>query len=219
MDNSRGIIFIAYGQRAAEILRPLNLLEKSAIWGLPMLVVYMHTPIEGLRPLEVPFTESMGYMLAGLADPPLGRARLAKLLLFDASPFQYTLYLDADTVPYQDPSVIFDILDDGYDLVIAPSQAQGESTFWHIDPVEIAATLPDLGIVPVQLQCGVLGFSKNERVKEFFEAWLAEWMKYKAHDQAALLRALWRVPLRIHLLGRPFNGGPAIGHRHGLLRT
>jgi hypothetical protein len=66
-----------------------------------------------------------------------------------------------------------------------------------------------------QWQCGVMFVRRNERTERFFKAWHREWGRYGGEDQAAFVRALHRVPLRVWVLGRPWNGGAVIQHRFG----
>lgn len=144
------------------------------------------------------------------------KSRWAKVMLDLWSPFEETLYLDADTRVQNDLSAGFQMLDDGWDMVITPSPQQGNGNMWHIAPDEREATFAAYQCGDVlQLQGGVFWFRKSEAVMRFFEAWRLAWLKWRHYDQAALLRALRVAPLRLHLLGRPFNGGSVVVHRHG----
>ena len=117
------------------------------------------------------------------------------------------LYLDADTLVRQAVDVGFEMLADGWDLVMVPSTNQGDDVLWHVRPEEVGATFAELGYQPLQLQCGVMFIARNERTAAFFDAWHDEWMRWCDEDQAAFLRALKRVPLKIWMLGYPWNGG------------
>ena len=90
---------------------------------------------------------------------------------------------------------------------------------WHLQDSEAETTLKDLGYLPLALQCGVMFISRNERTLAFWRTWHEEWMRFMDEDQGAFLRALKRVPLKIWLLGRPFNGGVVIDHRFGMARS
>ena len=61
--------------------------------------------------------------------------------------------------------------------------------------------------------------ARNERTMAFWDAWHEEWLRFGDEDQAAFLRALNRVPLKIWLLGYPWNGGAIIEHRFGACRS
>jgi len=72
-----------------------------------------------------------------------------------------------------------------------------------------------VGPIVVQLQGGVLFWRRNEATTRLFERWRAEWARYRQQDQGALLRALYTEPVRVWLLGRPWNGGNLIEHLCG----
>jgi hypothetical protein len=57
----------------------------------------------------------------------------------------------------------------------------------------------------MQFNGGVFGYQRNERTKRFFETWYSEWQRFGKRDQAALLRALWQVPLKMLVLGSQWN--------------
>lgn len=146
-------------------------------------------------------------------------SRWTKCNLDTLSPFDETMYLDADTRAQNDIQAAFDILADGFDLVITPSQNQGTDVLWHVASDERKATIDEIGYTPLQLQAGVFLFRKNESTRRLFEAWRAEWLRWQDQDQAALLRALRVVPVKTWLLGRPWNGGAVIAHNFGRVRN
>jgi hypothetical protein len=104
-------------------------------------------------------------------------------------------------------------------MVITPSPQQDGETLWHVSEAERETTFDEWGTAQVlQLQCGVMWFTLTDRVREFFNLWREEWLRWQGQDQAAFLRALNRFPLKVWLLGRPFDGGAVVGHRWGVLR-
>lgn len=148
-------------------------------------------------------------------------SRYAKVTLLDWTPFDQTAYFDADTMAYSSDCMIgFEMLADGFDLVIVPSNSQGDDNcLWHVGKPDRAYTLDMLRYTPLQLQAGVFYVAKNARTHALFAAWAREWSRFGNQDQGALLRALAQVPVKIWLLGRPFNGGAVIGHRFGAVRA
>ena len=138
--------------------------------------------------------------------------RWAKTNLNNLTPFQWTLFLDADTRVFGDMTIGFDALAAGWDMVIVPSQ---NAEFAHLCNEERDVTFYELGENLVQLNSGVMWFKKNERVDSLFSLWRQEWQRWKDKDQGALLRALHKQPLAIWLLGRPFNGGQVVKHGFG----
>lgn len=153
---------------------------------------------------------------------PLTLSRLTKLNLDTLSPYRYTLYLDADTEVLQ-PAIMVgaEILQDGCDLVITPSQNQGNDFLAHSTPEDAQATRAALGdLMPLQLQAGVFWVSWNERTRALWQAWRAEYGQYGQQDQGALLRALEVAPVKIWLLGAAFNSkrGSIVKHNFGRAR-
>lgn len=145
--------------------------------------------------------------------------RWAKVNL-DQLGFEQICYLDADTRVYGNLQVGFDILNAEWDMVIVPSTQQDDGLLHHVSEAEREATFSELGTSDVlQLQGGVFWFRRNERTMALFDAWREEWLRWKGQDQGALLRALNRAPVRLWLLGRPFNGGTVVGHRFGMARS
>lgn len=151
--------------------------------------------------------------LAGATDA--ARARNAKVRLPEFAPWDQVLYLDADTLVNGDLSPCWAALDTGWELVIAPSTNQDRGAFWHVDPAEAAETMEQLHSMPLQLQGGMFLYHRTAAILDLFDAWREEWGKRMGEDQAALVRALHRCPIRTWLLGRPFNGGAVVAHRFG----
>lgn len=191
-----GIVQIAIGERAkseqrssAASLRP---------YGLPVKVITQN--VAGLDAVQ--------------------SSRYHKTHLDQLTPFDRTLYLDADTRIVGDITKPFGVLDDGWDIALCPSTNQVVSEhLWHVSAEERDATYLQLGFVACQLQAGVIYFAKNERVECLFVAWRNEWQRWQGQDQAALLRALQQVPVKVWLLGRVYNGGSVIQHLFGRARS
>ena len=140
--------------------------------------------------------------------------RWAKTNLDLLSPYFLTCFLDADTRPYGDLSVGFEILETGWELVIVPCARQGVDGLWHLTEEERAVTLAEIG-QPLMVNSGVMWFRKCRRIAAFFRAWREEWERFQHRDQGALLRALERQPVKLWLLGHPFNGGSVVAHHFG----
>ena len=196
LDASKGIVYITYGAKAKRQM----LLNRNALKAAGM-----NYPITVIDEKRFQRRDAGG--------------RWAKLNLDTLSPYEQTLYLDADTRVMSDISVGWDILNDGFDLVITPSTSQEGRLFQHIDNDERDYTFDFLcNPFPLQLQGGVFWFSKSERMNKFFQAWRKEWELYQDQDQAALLRALDRVPIKIWILSSEFNNGSLVIHYFGQAR-
>ena len=141
--------------------------------------------------------------------------RWAKVNLDKISPWDDTLFLDADTRIRKDVSLGFRLLDYGWDMVMVGSIPQGEDVLNHATSAEREITLMEIPLDPFQFNTGVMWFRKTTRVRRFFVAWRKEWQRWQDVDQGAFLRALNRRPIAIALLGRDYNGGRVIEHRFG----
>jgi hypothetical protein len=188
-----GVISVAYG--GAWRKRVLGLVASVADWPV---VVVSDRALEGVESI--------------LFRRPGPGARWAKLHLDALSPFKLSLYMDADTAALADISALFGMLGDGWELVIAPSARQGADVLGHLPRADRVLTLEQLGGLPLNLQAGVFGFRQCGAIRRLFAAWREEWRRFEDQDQGALLRALGRVPVRVWLLGRAWNGGEVVGH-------
>lgn len=146
-------------------------------------------------------------------------SRWAKATLLDWTPFDHTAYMDADTQVYQDIGAGFQMLEDGYELVITPSQNQTvHDWLWHCGAEDKEFTRSALGFQALQLQAGVFFVRKTERTRRLWGTWKAEWMRHENQDQGAFLRALYQNPVKLWLLSREWNGGSVVGHHWGVIR-
>jgi len=152
------------------------------------------------------------------------KAHYLKVTSFKGSPFDPTLLLDADTRVKDDLSLGFRILKAGWEVVMVPSlppKNRPGAVLWHLQEAERRITLQELGTWKhVMLNTGLMYFKKTKRVRNLFERWEAEWMRFKDRDQGAFLRALSRAPVGMFLLGKPFNseGGEVVDHLFGRAR-
>lgn len=204
MPIDRGIILIAYGDAARrEASYGIDALRASPN-DLPVVVV-------SDRPMDDYTT---------VVDPPHGwGARFQKTCPDHYSPFEQTLYLDADTRVVGDLSAGFAALDAGWDMAIAPSSNQGSDVLWHISADEREQVFDTYGTQAVlPLQPGVIFFARNEQTRAFFDSWRDQWLTLGEMDAGAFMIALASEPVKIHLLGRPWNGGELVRHYFGRAR-
>jgi len=200
----RGVLYIAYGSAAErEAGASIQTLKKHC----PTL----HVNIVGDNPVR-------GNPHFYMKQEDKG-GRWAKVNLDRISPYDQTLYIDADTRVHGDLMAGFAILDDGWDIAITTSENQGADWLWHVGDKDRAATGQMMGFQSVQLQGGLFYFAKNERVSAFFTEWRKEWERFRGQDQGALLRAMYASPVRVWLLGRDYNGGALVEHRFGAARA
>ena len=199
---SRGVVYIAYGWRAVkEAGYSIKTLRQHN--DLPVTVIGER--VDGAEHISFEDRDSAG--------------RWAKCNLGGVSPYEWTLYLDADTRVHGAVDGGYEILHGDWDIAISSSKVQGDGILWHVGDEEREATYRELGRHLLQLQGGMMFWRKNERTAAFFAAWREEWERWKGQDQAALLRALHRTPLRLWLLSNEWNGGSLIEHRYGAARA
>ncbi|MCJ7529807.1 MAG: glycosyltransferase family 77 protein [Anaerolineales bacterium] len=121
------------------------------------------------------------------------KAGKIKPLLAEISPFEKTLYVDAETEFKISPAIGFDLLDK-WDLVIAEAETRSLGTTFpsnHCEADKTAAWLKTPHIL--YHNSGMIFWRKNEATSRLFDLWSEEWLKYKGWDeQVALLRALLR---------------------------
>ena len=198
---TEGFCYVVYGDRA----------QAEAAKSLATLHQHNHKAVTVIGDRRL---DGVGFVpFEGKGTP----GRWAKVNLDQLSPYTHTCYLDADTIIHGDLAAGFEILRDGWDLVIAPSVNQGDRWLEHVGEEERLQTWYGLGYKFLQLQAGVMWFHK-ERCARLFKAWRAAWNKFLGQDQAALLRALYQAPVRVWLLGRPWSDGAMIRHLYGRLR-
>lgn len=198
----RGVVYVAYGERArAAAARSIKSLKGQ---HPDMRVVVIGEQVGDIPRIPFKTTDLYG--------------RWAKCHVDTLSPFNPTLYLDADTLVQQDISAGFRIIEDGWDFVTIASKNQEDQWLSHIGTEERNTTRRELGAMMLQLGGGVFWFCKNTRVARFFQCWREEWKRWRDQDQGALIRALQRAPMKLWLFGKPWNGRDVIRHEWGTAR-
>ena len=138
--------------------------------------------------------------------------RIAKLQAYTLSPPEWdaVLYLDADTeIISSDVVFFFELIEAGWDFVICkdPHLMDTMHSFRRkgnlAELQQIEAELCTLHTL--QYNGGVWAFGRSKAIEAFFERWLAEWHRHGARDQGALIRAMYREPLSVYLLGNEWN--------------
>ena len=195
-------MFVAYGDSARqECAKAIYSLRQHHDWPV---TVMAEGPIEGAA-----------HVYAPRLDPGV---RLVKLNMDTLSPYESTLYLDADTRVRGDLSAGFGVLADGWEMAIAPSPRQHGDALGNCSERDRDATWETYGTRwLLALQGGVMFWRRCEAMSRLFAAWREEWARFRQMDQAALLRALWQVPVRLWLLGHDWNerNGALLSHLHG----
>jgi len=190
---NRGVIYICWGDPA---IREAEASMRS-LWkhepGMPVMVVgdaQTVTHFAGNTRVKMheckvdPFTSST---LFGF------KAGRIKPLLAGISPFEQTLYVDAETEFKISPMIGFDLLE-RWDFVIAEAETRSLAATFQDNRTEASKTATWLKTPHILYHnSGMMFWRTNEATKRLFELWSEEWLKYKGWDeQIALLRALLR---------------------------
>jgi len=194
----RGVIYVAYGE-------PSRRCAKGAIESFRRHMPGVEVGLIGSEPLG---SEDV---FIRCDDVDIG-GRHAKTRIYELAPrdWQYVMYLDSDTEVCTDISFLFNVLMDGWDMVIAKNPVKYHLA-WQMkrsdNHDECDYTFDQLGTGElIQLNGGVFAFQRNERTANFFHAWHVEWNKWGKRDQGALLRALFTHPLKLYVLENyPWN--------------
>lgn len=193
----RGVYYVAYGKPARDCAASAIDTFKKHMPDIPVALV-------SDKPLgaEDHFIEYPDFDIGG---------RAAKIKINDLAPkdWTYVCYLDADTEIIATSTFLWEVIEDGWDMIICknPSRFHIASQMRRSDNAdECDDTFRFLGTDQVvQLNGGVFAFQRNERTKAFFDCWYEEWRKYGKRDQGALLRALFKHPLKLYVLGNEWN--------------
>lgn len=227
-----GVIYMSFGEKAANLIRrSLDTLVRHS-GSLPAVVIG-DTKLDG-----VPFIPWRGESPFD-SDQKVNfqfRAGRVKPYFYELSPFQRSLYLDADTEILQDIRGGFGYLNN-YDFAVAQERHSilglynTEKGRWHHDMEEREKTIEEFGGIghfPF-INSGVFFWKKNERTQALFENWAREWLRFQQWDeQAALLRAInktlvkvlvlsesWNFPIRDAPMRRRGDQSPVILHLYG----
>lgn len=204
---NRGVIYSAYGEEAIqECLSSIGTLKRSNP-DLPVCVLTDDT--KRFR--------CIAHHVCRFDSDPFGR--MAKLSVDLLSPFDLTLYLDADTRVHLPLTLPFKALEQGFEFVGTLSANQGDMWMIHLKQALRDAAEDFIGYQNAQAQGGVFAFRKTPCVKAFF----ANWRKFFAegdgeHDQDALQKALHVQPMKTYYIGKAFNGGEIIHHHFNQAR-
>jgi len=198
-----GIVYISFGIEAAETAkRSIDSIKKLGI-NIPIVSIGS-TKVIGTDFIK--WTGNNPWRNETLSPKLWFAAGEVKPHLYDLSPFEYTLYLDADTMIRKDLTLGFSFLDD-YDICVANHYGDMRlKNVWkdpryfspeHSDKrAERDATIKLLGDENTPfINSGVIFFKKNYAVQQVFTDWYLEWIKYRAWDeQMALHRAIHKCP-------------------------
>ncbi|MBC7883139.1 MAG: hypothetical protein H7Y37_17750 [Anaerolineae bacterium] len=134
-------------------------------------------------------------------------SRQIKTRLYSYSPYQETLFLDADILPFQPIAGLWDYICES-DFAMVLDRLPLVSLCDHIAQEEKAYTLQILEKDAVQFNSGVMLWRNTPAVQQLFQQWYEEWCKFQRHDQLALVRAIHRTAISVTKLPKTYNTSP-----------
>jgi hypothetical protein len=143
-------------------------------------------------------------------DADIG-GRKAKLAVDSLVPenWRYVLYLDADQEVVEPLGFLFDLLQAGWEFVICKDMTTRfrlSEAVRSDNQEEHERTIREVGTDEIhQYNGGLFAYRRTPRTKRFFEIWNQEWQRWAGRDQGALVRALYRYPLKMYVLGNQWN--------------
>jgi len=188
MNKEQGVIYIATGEKFAAMAVQS---AKSLKLHCPDLPVHIFTDCDAAS--HNCFDSS-----TIIPDPH----RRSKLDYIFETPYQKTLYLDADTRICEDITHMFDLLD-RYDIALAYVNSRTKTLKRYL---RWSGQAPKIFL---PLNGGVILFNKTDPVMEFFQSWRKAYHKegHKA-DQFTLREQLWLSDLRLLILPPEYNCRP-----------
>ena len=209
-----GILYMCFGAKAArEVRKSLSSLQEIGL-DIPVCVVGDDLP-PALQEMGVQFIEWKGESPfdAGQKKNFQFRAGRIKPHLYKLSPYQRTLYLDADTEFMGDILTGFDYLDT-FDMAVTEESLTLGQLYnkklagWEINLVERDATIEELGGDARQefINSGVIFFRKCQGTEKTFIEWGLQWQRFQQWDeQLALMRALYKCQANYKALSVDWN--------------
>lgn len=206
---SIGILYMCFGERAArEVRKSLTSLHETGL-DIPVCVVGS-TPVEGTQFIkwqgESPFdpTQTKNFQF---------RAGRIKPQLYALSPYQRTLYIDADTEFIGDILPGFELLDT-FDMAVTEETLTLGQLYnkklagWEINLVERDTTIEELGGDASHkfINSGVIFFRKSPAAEKTFHEWSVQWKRFQQWDeQLALMRAMHKCQGKYKSLSVDWN--------------
>lgn len=190
----RGILYIVVGNRDLYVNAVIRSAAsvKQMMPDVPIAIV-TNGSIHGPFDQHIPIAETDPSKIAPGAVPCR-----SKIIGMQQTPFEHTLYLDADTYALADLGEVFELLG-GFDMALA--HAQGRVS---ISLDEVPASFPEFN-------CGVIAYRRTPIVQSFLDDWLREYdellpRRPPTQDQPSFRRVAYRTPgLRIATLPPEFN--------------
>ena len=187
MDNDQGVIYVSTGEKYVEMTARS---ARSLKTHCPNLPIHIFTDRD---------ISSYGCFDSStiISDPK--RRYGAKVDYFHETPYQNTLFLDADTRVCEDISDMFDLLD-RFDIAIAHAFERARQWYKYNGPAPKIFS---------PLNSGVILYKKTDPVVEFFKSWQKAYHEDgRVADQMTLREQLWESDINLLVLPPEYNIRP-----------
>jgi hypothetical protein len=187
---SQGILYIAYGEN---FIKEALLSAQSVKQAMPDIDITMFAD----RDVESPHIDNLKIITVSHLR--------SKIDYMDESPYDYTVFLDTDTIVDHDISDMFEMLD-VFDVVICHDLARKRKKY--------TTTIPEYGAAPYafsEVNTGVMGYKKSVQANRLFARWKEYFYRYfhiSPWDQPSFRASLWegcKEGLKLYILPVEYN--------------
>jgi hypothetical protein len=216
-NHSIGIIYMSFGDKVNDAIRKSQASLKRLGYEYPVTIVgdfpnkpsadampskYNHIQWDGQSPYDLSQRKNFKF-----------RAGRVKPWLYELSPYDYTLYIDADTQFIRGIEDGFHYLQKN-DICVTEEKLTLQQLYnkklagWEINLIERDATIIELYSDGSDkfINSGVLFFKKSQKVRKLFANWYEEWLRFQEWDeQLALMRAIYKTKVKVKYLDYHWN--------------
>jgi hypothetical protein len=205
--NSRGVIYCATTH--------INYLEAALISAIALRQLEPTLPITLIsdRPLlqQLPLSDyGITPRLILPDEVSMGGAFLSRAIktqLASFSPYQETLFLDADILPVKSIAALWSYLAHG-DIAMVSDRNPTIALCDHIAQSEIDYTLQVVPGSTAHFNSGVMLWRQTLKTQQLFQQWHHEWQRFQKQDQLALVRAIHTTQTAVVQLPITYNISP-----------
>jgi len=200
---NRGVIYIAttkFAYLEAALISALALRENEP--EIPITIISDQTILK-LLPLD-DYQISYQLVEADATENQKFFSRALKTSLNKFSPYQETLYLDADILPLQSISSLWDYLLEK-DLAMVRDICPIVSQSFHTSTEEKDYTIQQIGEDGKHFNSGMMLWRNTPVINDLFSQWYREWQKFQKQDQLAFSRAIHKNRVSIVEVPKEYN--------------
>ncbi|MDA0267329.1 MAG: putative nucleotide-diphospho-sugar transferase [Cyanobacteria bacterium] len=202
----RGVIYLAVNHHSYLEAALISAVALRAQDGQIPIIIISNLPDLNYLPLERYAITPRCLEPLIMADS-MGLSRWLKTQINAYSPYDETLFLDADMLPLGNLSSLWPYLDQG-DIAMATDRMAEIGLCDHVAPEEVQFTLDRLSPHTTHFNSGVLLWRRTATTEALFAQWHQEWQRFRRHDQLALARAIDRTQTAVVQLPHHYNLSP-----------